>query len=59
MRCSSLTATGVHRVQGEARNQTREYLASSDLTDDERKTLKMRTFGCYIMENLEGLVLRE
>lgn len=41
--------------------QTREYLASSDLTDDERKTLKMfeRTFGCYIMENPEGLVLRE
>ena len=41
--------------------QTREYLASSDLTDEERKTLKMfeRTFGCYIMENPEGLVLRE
>ena len=40
--------------------ETRSYLASKDVTEDERKTLQMfeRTFGCYIMEDPEALKLR-
>jgi len=40
--------------------QTRALLVT-DVTDDERKTLKMfeRTFGCYIMESPVALTLRE
>ena len=41
--------------------QTRELLSSTDITDEERKTLKIfeRTFGCYIMESADALKLRE
>jgi len=41
--------------------ETRELLKSADLSDEDRKTLKIfeRTFGCYIMESEVALQLRE